>query len=109
MIALPYEEGEARLFFDASSRDAWLKNAPPSIPEGRIRVLSETGDLTEAAARLFGVLHELDGLGVSRIRAEAVPNRGLGPAINDRFFRAAAAGEQRGEPAGKDENRRTSH
>jgi L-threonylcarbamoyladenylate synthase len=88
MIALLYSVGEARLFFDAASRDAWLETAPPAIPEDRVRLLSETGNLTEAAARLFGLLHELDGLGASRIRAELVPDRELGPAINDRLFRA---------------------
>ncbi|MDR0388007.1 MAG: hypothetical protein LBH57_08215, partial [Treponema sp.] len=54
-------------------------------------VLSGRGDLTEAAARLFETLHELDGSGASRIRAELVPDRGLGPAVNDRLIRAAAA------------------
>jgi L-threonylcarbamoyladenylate synthase len=95
MIALPYTEGEARLFFDVSSRDAWLKTAPASIPKGYVQVLSETGNLTEAAARLFDLLHELDILGASRLRVEQVPARGLGLAINDRLFRAAAAGENR--------------
>jgi L-threonylcarbamoyladenylate synthase len=87
MLALPYEAGEARLFFDAASRD----NSPP-VPEGWARVLSERGNLAEAAARLFELLHFLDGLGASRIRAELVPNRGLGPAINDRLIRAAETG-----------------
>ncbi|MDR2070623.1 MAG: threonylcarbamoyl-AMP synthase [Treponema sp.] len=96
MIALAYEAGEARLFFDAPSRDAWLETFRPPIPEGRVSVLSETGNLAEAAARLFELLHELDGQGASRIRAELVPDAGLGPAINDRLARAAAlpAGRQ---------------
>jgi L-threonylcarbamoyladenylate synthase len=51
--------------------------------------IADKGDLTEAAARLFGLLHDLDGLGVSRIQAELVPDRGLGPAINYRLCRAA--------------------
>jgi L-threonylcarbamoyladenylate synthase len=55
-----------------------------------VRVLSETGDLSEAAANLFGMLHEMDALGASRIHAERVRDEGLGPAINDRLFRAAA-------------------
>jgi L-threonylcarbamoyladenylate synthase len=93
LIALPYRAGEARLFFDAASRDAWLEaGAPPSIPEGRVRCLSEGGNLAEAAARLFDLLHEMDGMGVFRIRAELAPDEGLGPAINDRLLRAAAAG-----------------
>jgi L-threonylcarbamoyladenylate synthase len=56
----------------------------------RVRALSETGNMAEAAANLFGILHEMDALGVSRIYAERVREEGLGPAINDRLFRASA-------------------
>lgn len=88
MIALPYEAGEARLFFDATSRDIWLGTWGQRT-EGRTLVLSERGSLAEAAARLFELLHLLDGLGASHIRAELVPNQDLGPAINDRLIRAS--------------------
>jgi L-threonylcarbamoyladenylate synthase len=54
------------------------------------RVLSERGDLAEAAVNLFGYLRSLDGAGMDRIVAEAVPEVGLGVAINDRLRRAAA-------------------
>jgi L-threonylcarbamoyladenylate synthase len=89
LLALPHEAGEVRLFFDASSRGAWRGLL------GGAFVLSETGNLSEAAARLFDLLHELDGLGASCIRAELAPDRGLGPAINDRLVRAAAAGSSK--------------
>jgi L-threonylcarbamoyladenylate synthase len=52
-------------------------------------VLSATGDLTEAAARLFDAMHRLDAAGLELIVAEAVPEAGLGRAINDRLRRAA--------------------
>ena len=52
--------------------------------------LSESGDLLEAAARLFGALRELDQPAFSGIAAMTVPERGLGVAINDRLRRAAA-------------------
>lgn len=52
--------------------------------------LSETGDLHEAAARLFDCLHRLDAMGASRIAVAPVPDIGLGRAINDRLKRAAA-------------------
>jgi L-threonylcarbamoyladenylate synthase len=45
--------------------------------------------MTEAAARLFGILHEMDGLGASCILAERVRDAGLGRAINDRLSKAA--------------------
>jgi L-threonylcarbamoyladenylate synthase len=54
------------------------------------RVLSESGDLREAAGRLFETLHELDGLNLARIDAGPVPERGLGTAIMDRLRRASA-------------------
>jgi L-threonylcarbamoyladenylate synthase len=52
--------------------------------------LSATGDLTEAAARLFDALHEADASDKPRIAVAAVPDDGLGLAINDRLRRAAA-------------------
>jgi L-threonylcarbamoyladenylate synthase len=52
--------------------------------------LSASGDLREAAASLFGRLHELDARGVERIAVAPVPETGLGRAINDRLRRAAA-------------------
>jgi L-threonylcarbamoyladenylate synthase len=51
--------------------------------------LSDTGDLVEAAANLFGHLHALDALG-GDIAVASVPEHGLGVAINDRLRRAAA-------------------
>ncbi|PZG22928.1 threonylcarbamoyl-AMP synthase [Micromonospora craterilacus] len=55
-----------------------------------VEVLSATGDLTEAAARLFDALHRLDAAGVTEIVAEPVPETGVGRAVNDRLRRAAA-------------------
>lgn len=52
--------------------------------------LSGTGDLREAAARLFACLAAFDERGVRRIAVAPVPERGLGAAINDRLRRAAA-------------------
>jgi L-threonylcarbamoyladenylate synthase len=51
--------------------------------------LSAHGSLTEAAANLFGHLHQLDVLG-RPIAVAPIPNHGLGHAINDRLHRAAA-------------------
>ena len=52
--------------------------------------LSASGDLIEAAARLFDLLHQADASGRSRIAVAPVPETGLGVAINDRLRRAAA-------------------
>jgi L-threonylcarbamoyladenylate synthase len=52
--------------------------------------LSPNGDLAEAAARLFDLLHVADASSKSRIAVAPVPAEGLGAAINDRLTRAAA-------------------
>lgn len=52
--------------------------------------LSPSGDLAEAAARLFELLHQADANGSHRIAFAPVPEQGLGIAINDRLRRAAA-------------------
>jgi len=52
--------------------------------------LSHGGDLVEAAARLFDLLHEADQSPKPRIAVAPVPSEGLGAAINDRLRRAAA-------------------
>ncbi|MFD1796666.1 threonylcarbamoyl-AMP synthase [Paracoccus aurantiacus] len=51
--------------------------------------LSESGDLVEAAARLFDVLHIADATG-RPIAIAPIPDHGMGRAINDRLRRAAA-------------------
>jgi len=51
--------------------------------------LSRSGDLVEAAARLFDLLHEADASPRPRIAVAPVPHEGLGVAINDRLRRAA--------------------
>jgi Sua5/YciO/YrdC/YwlC family protein len=53
------------------------------------RYLSTSGDLVEAAAGLFLALHELDSGGFAQIWGEYAPNFGLGPAINDRLYKAS--------------------
>lgn len=52
--------------------------------------LSSSGDLVEAAANLFAMLHQLDSMGAQAICVAPIPDHGLGVAINDRLSRAAA-------------------
>lgn len=59
------------------------------VPRENQFVLSESGDLVEAAARLFQGLRALDGKGVRVILTELMPERGLGRAMNDRLRRSA--------------------
>ena len=51
--------------------------------------LSPAGELTEAAANLFAMLHQIDD-GTAPIAVSPIPETGLGRAINDRLRRAAA-------------------
>ena len=52
--------------------------------------LSPSGDLVEAASRLFELLHKADDSAKARIAVAPLPENGLGAAINDRLNRAAA-------------------
>ena len=52
--------------------------------------LSFKGDLVEAAARLFDLLHHADESPAAAIAVASIPDDGLGAAINDRLRRAAA-------------------
>ncbi|WP_425098171.1 L-threonylcarbamoyladenylate synthase [Tropicibacter sp. S64] len=73
--AVDWQASEARLGFGDVSCDLNL---------------SETGNLTEAAANLFEYLHRLDATGAQTIAVSPIPHLGLGVAINDRLSRAAA-------------------
>ncbi|MEI6987107.1 MAG: L-threonylcarbamoyladenylate synthase [Rhodospirillaceae bacterium] len=52
--------------------------------------LSPDGDLLEAAANLFAMLHSLDNRDYTAIAVMPIPERSIGIAINDRLRRAAA-------------------
>jgi L-threonylcarbamoyladenylate synthase len=58
-------------------------------PEFQV-TLSESGELKEAANKLFAGMRYLDKLPINFIFAELLPDHGLGRAINDRLKRAAA-------------------
>jgi L-threonylcarbamoyladenylate synthase len=58
--------------------------------------LSPTGDLAQAAARLFDCLHRADASDQPRIAVAPVPSNGLGAAINDRLARAAVGAAKGG-------------
>jgi L-threonylcarbamoyladenylate synthase len=80
---------------DVAPDEALLAFGPAPLPgAGALWNLSPGADVVEAAARLFAGLRWLDAegkrLGLARIAAMAVPDSGLGSAINDRLQRAAA-------------------
>lgn len=80
-----------RLDAKRTEPDEALLTFGPDLRSGRrVLNLSETGDLTEAAANLFAHLRALDADGPSSIAVVPIPDEGLGVAINDRLRRAAA-------------------
>ena len=62
-------------------------------PEATLN-LSPTGDLDEAAANLYAMLHALDRAEFSAIAVKVIPDEGAGVAINDRLRRGAADTDQ---------------
>lgn len=64
----------------------------PEVPahRGPVLNLSPAGSLDEAARNLFSYLRALDRDDIGAIAVMAIPNVGLGEAINDRLARAAA-------------------
>jgi L-threonylcarbamoyladenylate synthase len=79
---------------DVKADEGLLAFGPPLAGAALVFDLSERADLGEAASRLFAGLRHLDesagSLGLTGIAAMAVPDHGLGRAINDRLRRAAA-------------------
>ncbi len=90
--AVDLHEGEALLAF-GSIKFIGIKGggAAKDLPDTMIRNLSQESDLYEAAANLFAMLKELDRKEHARIAVMAIPDEGLGIAINDRLKRAASA------------------
>jgi L-threonylcarbamoyladenylate synthase len=96
MLASHYAPGlPVRLDARSVAADEALLAFGPALPgAGVVWNLSETGDPTEAASRLFAGLRWLDAEGARRglrgIAVMPVPEAGLGLAIRDRLERAAA-------------------
>ncbi|MEO5867653.1 MAG: L-threonylcarbamoyladenylate synthase [Sphingomonas sp.] len=66
--------------------DEWMIGFGPTAGDD---TLSASGDLEEAAARLFDALHRADASAKPRIAVAPVADDGIGAAINDRLRRAA--------------------
>lgn len=90
--AIDVKPGEALLAF-GSIKFMGIQGggAARDLPANALQNLSEKGDLEEAAAHLFSMLHFLDSGGFKSIAVMNIPEVGLGVAINDRLRRAAGA------------------
>lgn len=88
MLARHYAPRAAlRLGAVAAAPGETLLGFGPDAPVGAPN-LSATGNLEEAAANLFALLHRLDET-ATKIAVMPIPDTGLGRAINDRLRRAA--------------------
>jgi len=73
-----------------STSSLLLFRSPLKMPALRhVRILSQTGDLREAAANFFSYLIDLDREDVDMIYAEQMPEIGLGRAMMERLKKAA--------------------
>jgi L-threonylcarbamoyladenylate synthase len=76
--------------FDANKKigGIFFKGNKYSFPFASVKILSETGNLREAAAKLFAYLHELENEELDLILVEPIEEKGLGRAIMDRLKKA---------------------
>lgn len=81
--AISVEPGEALLTFGGAM-------PPGTTHASTVLDLSPTGDLIQAAARLYDALRALDATDARAIAVVPLPRDGLGEAIADRLGRAAA-------------------
>ena len=88
--AVDLEKGEALLAF-GSDKFMGIKGggAASKLSDSARKNLSEQGDLYEAASNLFSMLRSLDRPENKGIAVMAIPDKGIGLAINDRLRRAA--------------------
>jgi L-threonylcarbamoyladenylate synthase len=88
MLASHYAPAKPLRLRATERRDGeWLVGFGPVAGDSS---LSQSGNLAEAAARLFDLLHEADAAPASAIAVAPIPVQGIGSAINDRLQRAAA-------------------
>lgn len=81
-------DAPVRIEAEAAGEGEILLGFGPGVGDPRWS-LSPTGDLREAAARLFRLFREADRERPTGIAVSPVPREGLGEAINDRLRRAA--------------------
>jgi L-threonylcarbamoyladenylate synthase len=65
-----------------------FKDNHPEIPITQKYILSETGDLKEAAQNLYAAMHLMDQKNYSKLYIERFEETGLGFSMNDRLNRA---------------------
>jgi L-threonylcarbamoyladenylate synthase len=76
--------------FEENKNDGFilLKDNRPEIPIGQKCILSDSGDLKEAAQNLYAAMHLMDQKHYSKLYIERFEEIGLGISMNDRLNRA---------------------
>jgi L-threonylcarbamoyladenylate synthase len=77
--------------YQSGDRVIRFKTPLEDVPKEAQIVLSNDGDVREAASQLFKALHDAGCTNPRVIWAEFAPDTGVGRAINDRLRRAARA------------------
>ncbi|MDA3956707.1 L-threonylcarbamoyladenylate synthase [Oceanispirochaeta sp.] len=80
LTTLPDKGSAGALIFSDSSRAEGFAHS---------EILAPSGNVLEAASRLFSALHSLDQQDISCIYAEFIPEEGLGQAVMDRIYKAS--------------------
>jgi L-threonylcarbamoyladenylate synthase len=92
----PFAYLESDFIFEENKNDGFilLKDNRPEIPMTQKNILSETGDLKEAAQKLYAAMHFMDQMHYSKLYIEKFEEVGLGISMNDRLNRATKKFEE---------------
>jgi len=89
----PISDANVNTNFNSNSKRIGFlafQTSPTHFDYASVEILSNSGDLNEAATHLFSCLHRMDKLNLDLIEVEAIPKVGLGVAIMDRLEKAEA-------------------
>lgn len=86
----PFAYLETDFVFEEDKNDGFilLKDNRPEIPYTQKHILTQTGDLKEAAQKLYAAIHFMDQKHYSKLFIERFEEVGLGISMNDRLNRA---------------------
>jgi len=95
MVKYHYSPSTPLYFYEKASTQIEQQNGyiffneyPNNTKTENAIILSESGELLEAARKLYSVLHQFDERGFQQIFIEKFPEQGLGATLNDRLNRA---------------------
>jgi len=92
----PFAYLESDFVFEENKSDGFIlfKDNRPEIPIAQKFILSDSGDLKEAAQKLYAAMHLMDQKNYSKLYIEKFEEIGLGISMNDRLKRATKKFEE---------------